>query len=244
MVESTSFLPRTPAGLHALIRTVLRPVDARKTSSRKPGSIGKGWGVDACTTLNTEQHCSGAAFQGTWRKLEARSMNAQTELNGGVKSVSEGTSELGPVSWVSSWSLLPDQEHKDLGHLALQVQDVFCLPTVPCSLTAPRGRPTCKSAARNVCSIEALRHRGYRCREHLCTEGTEVPRLWSTRVSMHRGTEVPRALMQGVPMHRKHQGVEALEHRGQRSTMVSSPKAQMQEASKHRECLSTESAKR
>ncbi|MGH0163373.1 UNVERIFIED_CONTAM: hypothetical protein FKN15_057103 [Acipenser sinensis] len=44
-----------------------------------------------------EQRCSSAAFQGTWRKLEACSTSALTKLDGGVTSVSDrGTEALVP----------------------------------------------------------------------------------------------------------------------------------------------------
>ncbi|RXM37223.1 hypothetical protein EOD39_3135 [Acipenser ruthenus] len=74
------------------------------TSSRKSGNTGKGWWVKTCTGLKTERRCSSAAFQGTWRKLEAHSISARTELEGGVTTVSQATSELGPISWVISWT--------------------------------------------------------------------------------------------------------------------------------------------
>ncbi|MGH0146900.1 UNVERIFIED_CONTAM: hypothetical protein FKN15_032819 [Acipenser sinensis] len=75
----------------------------KTTSSRKSFNTGKGWGVESCAGLK-EWSCSGAAFQETWKKLETHSISARTELEGGVTPVYEATSELGPLSWVISWT--------------------------------------------------------------------------------------------------------------------------------------------
>ncbi|MGH0123437.1 UNVERIFIED_CONTAM: hypothetical protein FKN15_012528 [Acipenser sinensis] len=70
-------------------------------SSRKSRNTER---VGGSKLLCRSERCSGAAFQGTWRKLEARSISAQTELGGGAISVSEGTLELGTASLVNSWT--------------------------------------------------------------------------------------------------------------------------------------------
>ncbi|MGH0147028.1 UNVERIFIED_CONTAM: hypothetical protein FKN15_021096 [Acipenser sinensis] len=71
------------------------------TSFRKSGNAGKGWGgggVEVCAGLKTDLRCSELSFQGTWRKLEALSISAQTKFEGAGISGSEASSELGPIT--------------------------------------------------------------------------------------------------------------------------------------------------
>ncbi|MGH0142078.1 UNVERIFIED_CONTAM: hypothetical protein FKN15_075587 [Acipenser sinensis] len=96
MVESTSrncASPSTPAPSKeargaVLLDTLGAPAGQCQedcTSSRKSRNTGKGWGVKACASLNTERRCSGAAFQGTWRWRRGED---------GAPNAAEGSAEL------------------------------------------------------------------------------------------------------------------------------------------------------